>query len=99
MSFLDCYTTRSNTQVDQFGNCHAPFATARALLNEHGLSSVKALVHDSTGVLHAVTAAALVPSIADYVNPDDFDTSDSSSSSSSSNSSSSSTTTSCGCHT
>ena len=32
------------TQVDQFGNLHAPFATARALLTEHGFSSVRLLV-------------------------------------------------------
>jgi cytidine deaminase len=49
--------------ADQFGVCHAPFAPARAYLAEHGYGAVRVLTHDELGVLHAPTAAELMPGL------------------------------------
>lgn len=47
--------------ADQHGVCHAPHATARAILVEHGYGDVRVLVHDSDGHAHTPTAAELLP--------------------------------------
>ena len=49
--------------ADQYGVCHAPFATARSFLTEHGYGDVSVLLHDNDGVLHTVTAAELLPAL------------------------------------
>ena len=47
--------------ADQFGVCHAPFATARAFLIARGHDSVRLLTHDEHGQLHTPTATELLP--------------------------------------
>ena len=49
--------------ADQYGVCHAPFATARAFLTEHGYGDVSVLLHDNDGVLHTVQAEDLLPKL------------------------------------
>lgn len=60
--------------VDQFGVCHAPFAQARAILNEHGFGGIKCIVHDALGNLDIVEVRKLVPfaSIEDTLSHTDF---------------------------
>jgi len=48
---------------DQFGNAHAPFAQARALMSEHGLADYpEILVHNAVGDSSLTTAGSLAPS-------------------------------------
>lgn len=47
--------------VDQFGVLHAPFASARALLVEHGYAFLTILVHGEDGRMTTTTADALFP--------------------------------------
>lgn len=49
--------------ADQFGVAHAPFATARALLCEHGLGALRCLCADEQGKLSAPTADELMPAV------------------------------------
>ena len=60
--------------VDQFGVCHAPFASARSLLTEHGYQDILCVVHDSSGKLSTHKASSLVPAPSgDYpLTHDDF---------------------------
>ena len=45
------------------GICHAPFATARAMLVEHGWGALQLLVTDAEGVLSRPSAEALMPGL------------------------------------
>jgi len=49
--------------ADQHGVCHAPCATARAYLTEHGCGKVRVLLHDESGELRAVSAEELLPAL------------------------------------
>lgn len=49
--------------ADQFGVCHAPFATARAYLAENGLGQLPVLLHDGAGELRTVAADELLPGL------------------------------------
>ncbi|CAM9873115.1 unnamed protein product [Chrysoparadoxa australica] len=48
-------------QVDQFGNCHAPFAMARALLTEHGYGDLISVIHSSQRGVAVAKMSTLVP--------------------------------------
>ncbi|CAK0862171.1 unnamed protein product [Prorocentrum cordatum] len=55
--FPDCVL-----QVDQYGVAHAPFASARSLLVEHGLGDVTVMAHTADGVwAEPITARASMP--------------------------------------
>jgi len=60
--------------IDQWGICHAPFAQARGLLNEHGFKYVKCVIHDDLGDVHIVPVSSLVPfgETADSLSHTDF---------------------------
>ena len=47
--------------VDDLGVAHAPFASGRAFLAEHGYGAVDVLCHDGDGALHVVEALELMP--------------------------------------
>jgi cytidine deaminase len=52
--------------VDDLGVAHAPFASGRAFLAEHGYGAVDVLCHDSEGALHVVEALELMPFVPDF---------------------------------
>jgi cytidine deaminase len=60
--------------VDQFGVAHAPFASARALLIEHGFGGVQVMIHDQSGAFVHVLAKHLAPNPVDgpVLTHDDF---------------------------
>lgn len=60
--------------VDQWGVAHAPFASARALLAEHGHGRVNVLMHTKEGVATRCKAEELTPPPpgADMLTHDDF---------------------------
>jgi cytidine deaminase len=51
----------SLVQIDQFGIMHAPFASARAFLVEHGFSDLTVMIHDREGKIHTPRLIDLVP--------------------------------------
>ena len=62
-------------QVDQYGVAHAPFASARALLTEHGYDDVQILVHSEVdGTARVCNASNLCPPPpgAEMLTHDDF---------------------------
>lgn len=52
--------------ADHHGVLHAPFATARAYLCEHGLGDVAVALHDEHGALHVVRASELLPGLPEW---------------------------------
>ena len=52
--------------VDDLGVAHAPFASGRAFLAEHGYGAVDVLCHDGDGALHVVEALELMPFVPDF---------------------------------
>ena len=52
--------------VDQWGNIHAPFAQARAILVEHNYHDVNTFVNDSDGNVIVTTAEDLVPGLSGF---------------------------------
>ena len=60
--------------VDQYGVAHAPFASARALLTEHGYARLRVLVHTSDGTATSCRAEELTPPPpgAEMLTHDDF---------------------------
>jgi hypothetical protein len=61
--------------TDQFGVCHAPFASARTLLNEHGYSDVLVVVHHHPTVCYQtcrVSELLPVPDGISYLSHDKF---------------------------
>ena len=55
-----------NGDVDDLGVAHAPFASGRAFLAEHGYGAVDVLCHDSEGSLSVVEALELMPFVPDF---------------------------------
>jgi hypothetical protein len=58
--------------IDQFDNCHAPFAAARTLLSEHGFPDVKVVVHNSEGKMVVSEVKELFPTNIGTFSHDEF---------------------------